>query len=55
METEENVQFDERLSETVRRFPCLFDKTKREYRDKNITKNAWDKIAEEVGVESGML
>ena len=36
---------DELLTETVRRFPALYDKTKKDYKDRNITKNAWNEVA----------
>ena len=36
---EENVQ----LSEVVREFPCLYDKSKKEYKDKNVVENLGSK------------
>ena len=51
----ENLQFDEKLSESVRRFPCLFDKSKADYKDKHIVKNAWAKVAEEICITDGSI
>ena len=39
MDEVKNTNFDELLSETVRKFPCLYDKTKSEYKDRNICRN----------------
>eukprot|EP00794_Sanderia_malayensis_P006727 gene6727-7485_t len=52
METE-NLQFDEKLSEAVRQFPCIYDKTKKDYKDININKNAWNNIAAQMDIENG--
>ena len=51
----ENLQFDEKLSETVRKFPCLFDKTSADYKDKNTIRTAWAKVAEELHIEDGKV
>ena len=41
---EENKQF----SKDVREFPCLYDKSKKEYKDKNVKENAWKQVAEKL-------
>ena len=35
----ENLQFDEKLSDAVREYPCLYDKTKNDYKDVNVNRN----------------
>eukprot|EP00794_Sanderia_malayensis_P006944 gene6944-7724_t len=49
----ENLQVDEKLSEAVRNYPCLYDKSRTDYKDKNITNNAWNKVADEAAIENG--
>ena len=39
------LEENERLSEAVRQFPCLYDKSKKEYKDKNVVENAWKDVA----------
>ena len=51
----EDTCFDEKLSELVRRFPCLYDKTKKDYKDKNVVANAWETVANELEIENGEL
>ena len=34
MAAQEDVQLDEKLAEKVRKFPCLFDKSSKDYKDK---------------------
>ena len=34
-----SLEENEQLSEVVREFPCLYDKSKKEYKDKNVVKN----------------
>ena len=34
------LQQNEELAETVRTFPCLYDKLAKEYKDKNVVQNA---------------
>ena len=42
------VQENEELVEVIRKYPCLYDKSKKEYKDKNITKNAWIEVADQL-------
>lgn len=44
---------DEELSETVRKYPCLYDKSKKGHHDKNMVKNCWREVAEKIGLEDG--
>ena len=39
-ETYPTLEEDERLAERVRSYPCLYDKTRKEHKEKNIVKNA---------------
>ena len=41
-----SIEDNERLSEVVRQFPCLYDKSKKEYKDKNVVENAWKNVAQ---------
>ena len=40
------LQEEEILSEKVKQFPVLYDKTVKGYKEKDVVKNAWDKVAE---------
>ena len=41
---EENRQ----LSEAGSVSPCLYDKSKKEYKDKNVVENTWKQVAEKL-------
>ena len=42
------VQENEELVEVIRKYPCLYDKSKKEYKDKYVTKNAWIEVADQL-------
>ena len=42
------VQENEELAEVIRKYPCLFDKSKKECKDKNVTENAWKEVADQL-------
>ena len=46
---------EEFLAEAVRKFPCLYDKSCKEYREKDRVANAWKKVEEELGYEEGKV
>ena len=46
---------DKRVAEGVRRFPVLYDKSCKDFRDANKKKNAWEEVAKQAGLSSGML
>ena len=46
-----NLQEDESLAEEVKKYPCLFDKSSKHYKDKRKTANAWAKVDESLGYE----
>ena len=43
-----SLQKNEELAELVQTFPCLYDKYKREYKDKNVVQNAWKEVADQL-------
>ena len=53
-----SLQKKEELAEAVavREHPCLYDKTKKEHKDKIVTKNAWKQVADQlIFIENGKL
>ena len=38
----------EQLAEAVRTYPCLYDKNKTEYKDKNVCEIVWGKVIEKL-------
>ena len=42
------MQKDEVLSEAVREFPCIYDKSHKGHKDKVVAANAWKKVMEKV-------
>ena len=42
----ETIKFDEKSADEVRKFPCFYDKTCKDYKDKFAVENAWAKVAE---------
>ena len=43
-----SVQEIEELAEIIRKYPCLYNKSRKEYKDKNVTKNAWKEVADQL-------
>ena len=44
----------EQLAEAVRIYRCLYDKNKKEYKDKNVCENVWGKVIEKLEfIENG--
>ena len=39
---------DEILAEEVKKFPCLYDKSSRSYRDRGIIRKAWVEVAKKL-------
>ena len=45
---------EERLSQIVKTLPCLYDKTAKGYKEKDVSANAWNKVAEQLDfIEDG--
>ena len=42
------VQENEELAEVIRKYPCLYDKSKKEYKDEIVTENAWKEVADQL-------
>ena len=49
-----DVQEDENLATEVSKYPCLYDKTDKGYKERDRKQNAWAKIEEELGYEKGI-
>ena len=49
------AQKDERLAEAVRKFPVLYDKSDRCYRERTKKRLAWEVVAKEANLENGEL
>jgi len=47
------TQMNEKLAESVRNYPCLYDKKSADFKDKNKKRLAWSDVAKEVGLENG--
>ena len=43
-----SLEENEQLSEIVREFSCLYDKSKKEYKGKNVVENAWKQVVEKL-------
>ena len=43
-----SLQENEELAEAVRTFPCLYGKSKKEYKDKNVVQNTWKEVADQL-------
>ena len=45
---------EEKLAEAVRQFPVLYDKSCKDFKDNSKKRLAWDDVAKEVGLQTGM-
>ena len=43
-----SVQENEELAEIVRKYPCLYDKSRKEYKDKTVVENASKEVADQL-------
>ena len=51
-----SLQDEELLAEEVKRFPVLYDKTEKGYKEKDFVTDAWVKVAEKLDfIESGIV
>ena len=41
-----SLQKNEELAEAVWSFPCLYDRSKKEYKDKNVSMTAWKEVSD---------
>jgi len=49
----EHVALHEKLAESVRKFPVLYDKSSNDFKDKHRKEQAWGDVAKEVGFATG--
>ena len=45
---------EEKLAEAVRQFPVLYDKSCKDFKENSKKRLAWDDVAKEVGLQTGM-
>ena len=45
---------EEKLAEAVRQFPVLYNKSCRDFKDNNKKRVAWEDVAKQVGLQTGM-
>ena len=45
---------EEKLAEAVRQFPVLYDKSCRDFKDNSKKRLAWEDVAKQVGLQTGM-
>ena len=45
---------NEKVAEAVRRFLILYNKTVKDFRDRNKKKNAWTEVARQAGLSTGI-
>ena len=45
---------EEKLAEAVRQLPVLYDKSCRDFKDNSKKRLAWDDVAKQVGLQTGM-
>ena len=44
---------DEKLAQSVRKFPILYDKSSKDFKEREKKERAWDDVAKEVSFPSG--
>ena len=49
-----DIREDEQLSNEIRKYPCLFDKSNAGYKEKNLIETAWKEIDNSLGIEEGI-
>ena len=50
---EESESSDEKLAKLAKQYPCLYDNSSTDYRDKFIVANVWDTVANEMQLDGG--
>lgn len=49
-----SIDQEEKLAFQVKRFPCLFDKTDKGYKEKDCVANCWNEVADSLDfIENG--
>ena len=41
-----SIQVEEILMEQIKTYPCLYNKSKMSYKERDVKRNAWSKVAE---------
>ena len=54
-EKNRNILFEEKLSEAVRKYPILYDKSLPGFHMKDEKKGAWGRVASQVGLKASKL
>ena len=49
------TESEQKLAEAVRKYPVLYDKQDKYFKDRNKKKLAWEDVAKEMDLESGKL
>ena len=49
-----DIREDEQLSNEIRKYPCLFDKSNAGHKEKNLIETAWKEIDNSLGIEEGI-
>ena len=48
-----DIEEDEALAEKVRKYPCLYDKSDKGYKERDRKVNAWRAVDDALGYEEG--
>lgn len=51
----DGITFDEYLATTVRKYPVIYDKSCKDFHERDVKDSAWQAVAREVGLLSGKL
>ena len=49
------TQVNEKLAESVRKYPCLYDKTSLDFKNRDKKMLAWSDLAKEVGLQNKVI
>ena len=52
--TEDNQDFEVNLADAVRKYPSLYDKTSKLFKDTHVKNLAWGNVANELNLKSGL-
>ena len=50
-----NFLEEQEIENSVKKYPCIYDKGDKFYKGKRAKKNAWHKVEEEVGMKEGKI
>lgn len=49
----EGITYDEFLARTVQKYPVIYDKSCKDFHERDVKDSAWQAVAREVGLPSG--